>query len=110
MKDVTVEVLKEIRVELGAMRTEVRSEIGGLRSELGELRSELGELRSDMNTRFVSLERRQTETEIRLATEVIAVVGAVRELRDVLVEDRALRAQVRDHEDRLGRLERTSGT
>jgi vacuolar-type H+-ATPase subunit I/STV1 len=121
MADVTVEVLKEIRAELGALRTEMRSESGQLRtemrseigrlrtelrSEIGQLRSELGEFRTDVNDRFEVMERRQTAAEIRLATEVVAVVGAVRDLRDVLLEDRELRAQVRDHEDRLGRLER----
>lgn len=92
--DLTIEILKGIREEtrktnaqLGELRTEMRSELGELRGELGELRD------------------RQTATEIRLATELVAVAGAVREVRDLLREDRALRGRVEDHEVRLQAIE-----
>jgi hypothetical protein len=35
---------------------------------------------------------------VRLATEIVGVAGAVREVRDLLREDRALRGRVDDHE------------
>jgi len=41
-------------------------------------------LRSDTNMRFDRLEVRQTEGDVRIQTEVAAVVGAVDRLRDVL--------------------------
>lgn len=77
----------------------------GIRSDLAGVREEIATMRSETNERLEGLSRRKTETEIRLATELVAVVGAVRELRDVLVEDRAVRAQVADHEGRIRKLE-----
>ncbi len=61
------------------------------------------------NQRLDRLERRQTETEVRLATELTAVVGAVHELRDTLLADRDLRRTVDDHEQRLRAIERRTG-
>jgi hypothetical protein len=106
MKDVTVEVLREIRSDLGG----VRDEIAGLRAET---KSELREVRLAIeatNERVASVERRQAETEVRLATEIVAVAGAVRDLRDVLVADREMRTQVADHEGRIQKLERRTGS
>ena len=48
----------------------------------------------------------QTDTEIRLAAEIVAVAAAVRDVRDELHEDRVLRARVDDHERRIGALEK----
>jgi hypothetical protein len=87
MSDLSVEILKQIRDEL--------KESNG-RLERVETQLEL-------------LERRKTEAEIRLATELVAVVGAVRELRDPLLEDRKLRETVANHETRLAALERRTG-
>ena len=75
-KDLTLEVLKQIRDE--AKKT---------------------------NARLEKLEQRQSETEVRLATELVAVAGAVRELRDTLLEDRSLRKAVDAHEKRISALE-----
>jgi len=61
------------------------------------------------NDRLERLERRQTETEVRLSTELVGVAGAVREVRDLLREDRALRNRVDDHERRLSAVERRTG-
>jgi hypothetical protein len=44
----------------------------------------LDELRTDLVDRTERVERRQTETEVRLATELIAVGSAIREVRDLL--------------------------
>ena len=55
------------RKDLSDLRTELRSEIGGLRSEIGDVRNEIGglrnelrneitELRSEMNVRFSKLD------------------------------------------------------
>jgi lipase chaperone LimK len=96
--DLTIEILKGIREEthrtneqLDELRTEVRVGLGEVRSELGELRD------------------RQTATEIRLATELVGVAGAVREVRDLLREDRALRGRVDDHERRISAIEGRTG-
>ncbi len=84
MKDLALEVLKDIRAELGGLSERV----------------------DGLGDRVERVEKRLVESEIRLATELVAVVTAVREVRDVLIEDRALRSQVLDHEVRIQRLER----
>jgi hypothetical protein len=73
-----------------------------------EARLTRGEVRQT-NERLERLERRHAESEIRLATEVVGVAGAVRELRDQLRDDLALRARVDDHERRLLAVERRPG-
>jgi chromosome segregation ATPase len=95
--DLTVEILKGIRDEVRG----VRDEVGGVRDAVQEVRDEV----RDTNARLGRLERRQSETEVRLSTEIVAVVSAVHELRDVLAEDRELRSQVTDHERRLAAVE-----
>lgn len=98
MADLTTKILEEIRDELKETRS-------SLKGELKEVRGELTELRTDLSGRIQQLEKRQTETEIRLATELVAVTGAVTDLKDALLEDRALRATVQNHEERLRALE-----
>ncbi|MGO9836038.1 MAG: hypothetical protein ACLP1X_17685 [Polyangiaceae bacterium] len=78
--DVTIEVLKGIRDEVRGT-----------------------------NARLDRVERRQADTEVRLATELVAVVDAVHEVRDLLREDRQLRDRVADHERRLTAVETRFG-
>ena len=90
MADLTGKILRQIRDEIRELRKDVT------RLDAGQ---------SATNERLDRLDRRQIETETRLATELIAVATAVREVRDVLIEDRQLRSTVSDHERRLSRLE-----
>jgi hypothetical protein len=96
--DLTIEILKGIR-----------DEVRNTNARLDETNTQLGALRSDTNMRLDRLERRQTEGDVRVQTEVAAVVGAVDRLRDVLLEDRALRQRVEDHERRLVAIETRAG-
>jgi hypothetical protein len=89
--DLTIEILK------------------GIRDEVHQTNERLDGLRTDLVDRVERVERRQTETEMRLASELVAVGGAVREVRDLLREDRALRERVDDHERRLSAVERRTG-
>jgi DNA-binding Lrp family transcriptional regulator len=89
--DLTVEILKQIRDEI--RRTNER----------------LDATRTELSERMEKLERRQTETEIRLASELTAVVGAVHGLKDALLQDRQLRQTVDNHESRIAALERRAG-
>jgi chromosome segregation ATPase len=84
--DATIEVLKGIREELRG--TNARLDATNVRLDT-------------TNVRLERVERRQADTEVRLATELAAVVGAVHEVRDLLREDRQLRDRVADHERRL---------
>ncbi len=61
------------------------------------------------NERIDRLERRQVESETRIATELIAVAGAVNGLREDLREERALRQRIDDHERRIQAIERRAG-
>jgi chromosome segregation ATPase len=117
--DLTVEILKGIRDEvrstnegLHALTDEVRStneRLDGLGDEVHALRADTNERLAETNDSLGRLERRQTETEVRLSTELVAVVGAVREVRDLLREDRALRDRVDDHERRIAAVENRAG-
>lgn len=84
----TLVALREIREEIGAVRT--------------DLRQEIAELREHTDARLVSLET-------RIATELIAVGGTLREVRDLLRESLDHRARLDDHEHRIGALERDTG-
>jgi|HubBroStandDraft_6_1064221.scaffolds.fasta_scaffold34479_2 hypothetical protein len=107
--DLTVEILKGIRDEVRS----TNDRLDGLRADtnqrLDRLSDEVHTLRTDSNERFGRLERRQTETEVRLSTELVAVVAAVREVRDLLREDHALRDRVDDHERRIAAVETRVG-
>ena len=94
MEDMTTKVLIEIRDEIRSLRESVRVDIGSVREEVEKT-----------NERLDRLERRQVEAEIRVATELTAVVGAIHELKDTLLEDRRISAQMSDHEQRITRLE-----
>ncbi len=92
--DLTVEILKSIR-----------DEVRGTNARLDQTNARLDQT----NARLERLEHRQTEAEVRLATELVAVADAVREVRDTLIDSRGLRTQVDDHERRLVTLEARGG-
>jgi hypothetical protein len=96
--DVTIEVLQAIR-----------DEVRGLRGDVAGTNASIEALRIDTNARLDSLERRQADTEIRVSSELFALAGAFREVRDLLREDRDLRRQLDDHERRLVAIETQRG-
>ena len=61
------------------------------------------------NERLAALEHRQSETEIRLATELVAVTHAVNGVCDLLRANLQLHPRLDDHEQRLATLERKVG-
>ena len=89
-KDLVLEVLKQIRDE--AKKTNLR--LDRLEGRLEDTVEGIGRL-----------EQRQANTEIRLATEIVALAGTVKDLRDTIVEDRELRKAVGEHERRISALE-----
>jgi hypothetical protein len=110
--DLTIEILKDIRdgtrrtnEQLDELRAEVRSGFKGSRDEAHRTNERLDQT----NERLDDMRDRQTATEVRLATELVGVAGAVREVRDLLREDRALRVRVDDHERRISEMERRTG-
>jgi hypothetical protein len=90
--DLTVEILKDIRD--GVRTTNTRIDETNTRLDAG----------------LAGLREQQVHTEIRLATELVAVSSALRNVTDLLrVQDGALRARVEDHERRLDVLEKKTG-
>jgi chromosome segregation ATPase len=100
MADLTTQILIEIRDEIRSTNQRLDATNGRLDSTNERLDS--------TNHRLERLERRQVETEIRISTQLTEVAGAIRELTDVIVEDRELRNTVADHERRLVALEHPS--
>ena len=94
----TVALLREIRDEIRS--TNQRLDATNQRLDATNQRLE------SVDDRVGRLEQRHVDGEVRLATEIVAVVGAVRDLRDAILEDRDLRDRVVDHERRIRSLER----
>lgn len=72
---------------------------------LREIRDEL----KQTNVRLGAVERRQTETETRLVSELVAVAKLVSEVRDVLRDRLDVRDRVEEHEKRIAALEHRLG-
>lgn len=102
---ITVEILKEIR-DTGKAANE---QIAATNRRIDRLTDEVRESGKATNERIDRLERRQVETEVRLSTELVAVTAAVYQVRDAILEDRALRTRVSDLESRVTTLERKAG-
>ena len=96
--DLTVEILKQIRDTLS-----------GTNERLDATNQRLDETKRELSERIGRVETRLVETELRIATELTSVVGAVHAMRDAFLEDRDLRRTVDDHERRLHTLERKTG-
>ena len=100
--DITIEILRNIRDEL-------HDGLASVRTEVASVRTELHEGLAGVTERMDRIDGRQTQAELRVATELVAVAGAVREMRDAYREERALRHRVDDHERRLLDVERRVG-
>jgi len=111
MKDITIEVLKAIRSDLGAFRKDVgalRKDVDAFRKDV-DARFDLVDARFEgVDARFDNMARQQVESEVRIATELVAVAGALNQLNDSLRAE-AVRDQLRDHEARLHKLESRTG-
>jgi hypothetical protein len=107
--DITVAILRGIRDEVHALREDANARFGETNAHLDAMRDGLEALRDDTKSHFQELDRRRIETEVRLSTEIVAVAGAIREVRDLLRDDLTLRSRVDDHEHRLAALEKRSG-
>lgn len=105
MSDVAVEILRDIRDEIRHTRVDLSGRIDATNARLDAVNARL----DATNQRLDHLGSRQVEVETRIGTELVAVVGAIRDLRDTLLEDRRLRDTVADHESRIARLERRAG-
>jgi hypothetical protein len=79
-KDLTLEVLKDIRQELRETRTELRETRAEVKTEISGLKEEIRQT----NLRVDTLSDRVVESGLRVATAVTDLHGKVRELTDLL--------------------------
>jgi predicted nucleic acid-binding Zn-ribbon protein len=101
--DITIDILKSIRDEI----RKTNERLVQTNDRLDLMRSELSERIDWTNERLDRLERRQTEADLRLSTEIINVNETMRELT-VLIRDH-LGSTLRDHERRITILEQREG-
>ncbi len=95
--DLTISILKGIRDDLAALRAEA--------VKTNERLDTTNERLDTTNERLERVEHRQTESEIRLATELVAVAQAVNQVRDLLKAGMEVQKTVNDHERRISALE-----
>lgn len=101
-ENLTLQVLKQIRDEIVATRSDLAGRIDGTNHRIDATNLGLVAVESKVD----ALAHRQTESELRLATEVVAVARAVEGVRDLLRERLDDRDRIDDHERRLAALER----
>ena len=117
--ELTLEVLKGLRTDLNAGLNGLRADVQSTNARLDQTNARLDQTNArldqtnsrldETNTRLERLERRQTEGEIRVATELTAVANAVGTLRDLLAQKLEVRDHVVDHEKRLVAVEKKLG-
>jgi|SRR5580658_6938335 hypothetical protein len=100
--DRTLEILKDIRNEVrrtyhlvDGLRDEVRGTQGGIGRLADQIRGFRADLTDDLDEThnlLARLERGQSEFELHLSTGIAAVASAVRDVRDLVLEDRAARS------------------
>lgn len=107
MSDLMVAILEKIHDALNGLRSDTNTRFEALESELHLLRVESGE-------RFVALEQRlgqlaqvQSEGEIRVSTELIAVADGIRQL--IELSKAQFKPKLEEHEARLDRIEEHLG-
>jgi hypothetical protein len=84
-----------------SLRDEMRSNNDGLRGDMADLRGDMAGLRGEVAV----VREQQVHSEIRVATELVAVVGEIRALRDDL-RGEGVRGPLDDHETRIEALEK----
>ena len=108
--DITVEILKDIRQELRNVRGDLSSRIDSTNSELGKLRIDLStridQTNADLGSLRSAMIQRLTESEVRTATELTDVVGAIHEVRDLLRSQSDLRPRVEKCESDIADINR----
>lgn len=92
--DLTIEILKSIRDEIRTSN-----------ERLERLERTTNDRFERLEGRFESLERRQTETEVRLATEIVAVANAIHTVKDLLASRLEVYDQVQKLETRVTAIE-----
>jgi len=91
---------------------EIRDEVRGTNARLASLDGRVERIEghtSALGERLDAYGRRQTESELRLSTEVLALADVTRQVRDLLATRLDDHDSVVDHERRLAALEDRRG-
>jgi chromosome segregation ATPase len=99
---ITIELLESIRDELRGLRAgqaETNARLDQTNARLDQTNARLDQT----NARLEGLERRQTEMEVRLSTELVAVVAAIEGVKTLLRDNYA--STIRDLDRRVTALE-----
>ena len=107
-KDLTVEILKDIRTEVRAtnMRLEgTNSRLDTLTERVETITECVDTLTERVDTVAVRMDIFH-DGQVRTATELLGVASALREVSALFREESLLRTRVEDHEERLVALER----
>ncbi len=94
MPSLSTKILIEIRDEMKATRRDLSARLDVTNARLDA-----------SNERLDLVARRQTESEVRISTELVAVGAAVERLTQAFRADRTLQSDVADLKHRVGRLE-----
>ena len=97
----TIRLLIEMRKDMREGFERVTGRFAQVDGELEKAKADRFELRKQMN----DLRKRMVEGETRLATELIAVSGAIQEAKGLIMQQGALKFVVQDHETRLRKIE-----
>lgn len=92
--DLTLQVLIQIRDRLDSLELTTSDRFAKLQLTTNNRFAELHTAISETNYRLEGFERRVTDTEMRLATELVALAGAAKGVRDLLKEELAERYRV----------------
>lgn len=106
--DLTLEILKQIRDNVAETNVRIDTLGDRLDARIDHLGDRLDARIDKLDGTVRQLADRQTESELRLATEIVALSHAVGGVRDLLREHLDERKRVDDHERRIRELERKS--
>ena len=107
--DLTTKVLIQIRDEIKSTRDELRDELKTARSDLNTRLDATNARLDTTNAQLKFVAQRQTESDIRLGTELVGVRDAVDRVVDLLRADRTLRHDMDELKERVAVLERKTG-
>ena len=99
-------MLRGIWNEIKALNERANANLEAVRSEVGELRATTDRRFEDLEKRFGALHRAMVEGDVRIATEVTALAGAVRDLSDHLRGQRVDTERLAKVEARLDAVEK----
>ena len=107
--DVTIEILKDIRDEVRQTRTDLSARIDATNGRIDSTNARLDTLREDLSERIDGLSRRVVESEIRTATAITDLAGAVNQMTGVLRASHDLRPRMERCEQDIAELKKRVG-